>query len=87
MAFMSTSSYLLLVAPILETTDRLTKNWKWRLVTGKHIFTYNYVVLKPDLGISLDSKLADKELKAVTPEKSKSCATAFIKKFVTTFQL
>jgi len=27
--------------------------------------------------MSLDSKSADKELKAVTPEKSKACATAF----------
>ena len=40
-----------------------------------------------DLGISLDSKSAVKELKAVTPEKSKSCVTAFAKKLVTTFQL
>ena len=43
--------------------------------------------LKADLGMSLDSKSADKELKAVTPEKSKSCVTAFTKKLVTTFQL
>jgi len=27
--------------------------------------------------MSLDSKSADKELKAETPEKSKACATAF----------
>jgi len=27
--------------------------------------------------MSLDSKSADKELKAETPEKSKTCATAF----------
>ena len=40
-----------------------------------------------DLGMSLDSKSADKELKAVTPEKSKSCVTTFTKKLVTTFQL
>ena len=39
-----------------------------------------------DLGISLDSKSADKELKAVTSEKSKACVTAFNKKLVTTFQ-
>ena len=76
---MSTSSYLLLVAPILETTDRLTKNWKWRLVTGKHIFIYNYVVLKPDLGMSLDSKSVEKVLKAMTPEKSKACALPLLK--------
>ena len=42
---------------------------------------------KADLGMSLDSKSADKELKVVTPEKSKSCVTAFKKKLVTTFQL
>ena len=29
-----------------------------------------------DLGLNLDSKSADKELKAVTPEKSKACVTA-----------
>ena len=40
-----------------------------------------------DLGISIDLKSADKELKAVTPEKSKTCVTAFTKKLVTTFQL
>ena len=36
--------------------------------------------LQTDLGMSLDSKSADKELKAVTPEKSKSCITTFTKK-------
>ena len=40
-----------------------------------------------DLGMSLDSKSADKEIKALTSEKSKSCITAFTKKLVTTFQL
>ena len=40
-----------------------------------------------DLGLSLDSKLADKELKAMTSEKSKSCVTTFTKKLVITFQL
>ena len=40
-----------------------------------------------DLGISIDLKSADKELKAVTPEKSKTCVTAFTKKLVTAFQL
>ena len=40
-----------------------------------------------DLGICINLKSADKELKAVTPEKSKTCATAFTKKLVTTFQL
>ena len=33
-----------------------------------------------DLGLSFDSKSADKELKAVTPEKNKACVTAFFKK-------
>ena len=32
-------------------------------------------------------KSADNELKAVTPEKSKNCVTAFTKKLVTAFQL
>ena len=41
----------------------------------------------PDLGTSIDLKSADKELKAVTPEKSKTCVTAFTKKLVTTLQL
>ena len=40
-----------------------------------------------DLGLSLDSKSADKELKTVTPEKSKTCVAALTKKLVTTFQL
>ena len=40
-----------------------------------------------DLGTSIDLKSADKELKAVTPEKSKTCVTAFTKKLVTTLQL
>ena len=39
------------------------------------IFTSN-----SDLGLSLDSKSADKELKVATPEKSKACITAFTKK-------
>ena len=46
-----------------------------------------FISLNTDLGESLDSKSAEKELKAVTPEKSKSCVTAFTKKLVTTFQL
>ena len=40
-----------------------------------------------DLGTSIDLKSSDKELKAVTPEKSKACVTAFTKKLVTTLQL
>ena len=41
-----------------------------------------------DLGISIDSKSAEKELKVLlTPEKSKTCVTAFTEKLVTTFQL
>ena len=35
---------------------------------------------KLDLALSLDSKSADKELKAVTPEKREACITAFTKK-------
>ena len=31
-------------------------------------------------GLSLDSRSADKELKAVTPKKSKACVTTFTKK-------
>jgi len=34
LAYFATSSYLLLSGPILETTDRVTSNWKWRLVAG-----------------------------------------------------
>ena len=41
----------------------------------------------PDLGMGLNSKSADKDLKVVMPEKSKACVTAFTKKLVTTFQL
>ena len=41
----------------------------------------------PDLGISIDLKSADRKLKAVTPEKSKTCGTTFTKKLVTSFQL
>ena len=37
-------------------------------------------MVSADLGISLDSNSADKELKAVTPEKSKACLIAFTKK-------
>ena len=40
-----------------------------------------------DLGTSIDLKSYDKELKAVMPEKSKTCVTAFIKRLVTNFQL
>ena len=34
MAYFATSSYLLLSSQILETTDRVTSDWKWRLITG-----------------------------------------------------
>ena len=34
----------------------------------------------PEGGLGLDSRSADKELKAVTPEKSKVCVTTFTKK-------
>ena len=40
-----------------------------------------------DLGLSLGSKLAGKEVKVVTPEKSKACVTTFTKKLVTAIQL
>ena len=42
---------------------------------------------RSDLGMSLDSKSADKKVKAVTPEKSKASVTTFTKKLVKTFQL
>ena len=38
-----------------------------------------------DLGTSIDLKSVDKEVKAVTPEKSKICVTAFIERLVTNF--
>ena len=34
MAYMSTSGYLLLVSPVLHTTDHITESWKWRLFIG-----------------------------------------------------
>ena len=45
------------------------------------------LMYESDLGTSIDLKSADKEMKAVTPEKSKTCVTAFTKKLVTTLQL
>ena len=57
---------------------------------------YKYIIVvhislrgkvKFDQGIIIDLKSADKELKAMTPEKSKTCVTAFIKRLVTNFQL
>ena len=42
--------------------------------------------MKTDLGLSLESKSAEKELKA-TADKSKASVTTFTKKLVTTFQL
>ena len=33
-AFFSTSSYLLMVSPVLETIEMKTNDWKWRLVIG-----------------------------------------------------
>jgi len=44
-------------------------------------------IINSDLGLSLDSKSADKKLKAVTPEKSKACITAFTKNLITAFKL
>jgi len=49
--------------------------------------TFENVCWGPGLGISIDLKSADKELKAVTPEKRKTCVTVFTKKVVTAFQL
>ena len=43
--------------------------------------------IKADLGISIDLKSDDKELKVVMPEQSKTCVTTFTKKLVSTFQL
>ena len=48
---------------------------------------YNFEAPWSDLGISIDLKSADKDLKAMTSEKSKTCVTAFTKKLVTIFQL
>ena len=62
----------------VHNDDQNKVNWFWSFL--KKYF-------RPDLGMSLDSKSADKELKAVTPEKSKSYGTAFTKKLVITFQL
>ena len=52
-----------------------------------HDYSGNSAASEADLGISIDLKSAVKELKAVTPEKSKTCVTAFIKRLVTNFQL
>ena len=62
----------------VHNDDQNKVNWFWS-------FLEKY--FRPDLGMSLDSKSADKELRAVTPEKSKYCVTAFTKKLVITFQL
>ena len=40
-----------------------------------------------DLDLSLDLRSADKDLKAVTPDKSKACVTTFTKNLVTKYQL
>ena len=48
---------------------------------------YSISLEAADLGISIDLKSADKELKVVTHEKSKICVTVFTKRLVTTFQL
>ena len=47
-------------------------------------FLYPIFRLESELSMSLDSKSADKELKAVTPEKSKAYVTTFTKMLVTT---
>ena len=39
-------------------------------------------MLEAEGGLSLDSRSADKEQKAVTPKKSKACVTTFAKKVV-----
>ena len=56
-------------------------------IVQRLIFAPAADVGKAGLGTSIDLGSADKELKAVTPEKSKTCVTAFTKTLVTTFQL
>ena len=41
------------------------------------------ILIGADLGLSIDSRSADKELKVVTSEKSKFCAAAFAKVLAT----
>ena len=53
-------------------------NWALHLHWGQ--FQQGKTAAVPDLGISIDLKSADKELKAVMPEKSKTYVTAFTKK-------
>ena len=55
------------------------------------IFKKNFLLKACDnhpnqIGLNLDSRSADKELKAVTPEKSEACVTAFTKKLVSVNQ-
>ena len=64
---------------LIQSSARIKKHCKWEFLTANK--------LVPDLGTSIDLKSAEKELKAVTPEKSKTCVTAFTKKLVTTLQL
>ena len=75
----------------LRSFDQTDKAKFMQFVTGSSkviFFSFLYVTTSdPELGISIDSKSADKELKAVTPEKSKTRVTTFTKKLVTIFQL
>ena len=55
----------------------------WQLTTLDETFTTRVRIscrFSAEGGLSLDSRSADKELKAVTPEKNKDCVTPFIKK-------
>ena len=44
------------------------------------LFQSNPYGVWTDLGLSFDSKSADKKLKGVTPEKNKACVTGYFKK-------
>ena len=52
--------------------DKIISAWSWPPNAQHEILTEG--------GLSLDSRSADKEQKAVTPEKSKVCITTFAKK-------
>ena len=65
---------LLLLFEILVIILKLVGSlWK------KMLLKFYLMESNPDLGMSLDSKSVYKELKVVTPEKSKDCITAFTK--------
>ena len=79
-------------------TDSFSQSWlkiafiqkleKYEKKYNKKIVVFSWIEIpKADLGMSLDLKSSDQDLKAVTPEKSKACTTAFTNKLVTTFKL